>query len=197
MSHRVFRTTALDVPRAALDESFALISALTGPLRVGRIGLTPSEVGWTFERLIARTEERGTCWLWHGYAKNGYPVISVHGRHMYGHRLALTLKTGTDPGSLDACHTCDVRRCWAFAHLFAGTRTDNMRDAKAKGRTVDPPKVTGERHPKATLTDRDVADIRAAGSVPQRQLAAAYGVSQSTIWRLQHNKTRLLLGGAR
>jgi len=34
----------------------------------------------------------------------------------------------------DVCHTCDVRLCCNPAHLFIGTRSDNVADCVAKGR---------------------------------------------------------------
>jgi hypothetical protein len=42
-----------------------------------------------------------------------------------------------DDDERDACHRCDNTFCVNYLdHLFAGTRTANMQDAKAKGRLV-------------------------------------------------------------
>jgi DNA-binding NarL/FixJ family response regulator len=37
--------------------------------------------------------------------------------------------------------------------MFVGTQYDNMRDCKNKGRNSVPPKMVGEQHPNAKLTD--------------------------------------------
>jgi len=45
----------------------------------------------------------------------------------------------------------------------------------------------------ATLSDRQVADLRslmADGKTKQRDAAALYGISQSSVWRLIHQKVR-------
>jgi DNA invertase Pin-like site-specific DNA recombinase len=73
-------------------------------------------------------------------------------------------------------HSCDNRRCVNPAHLFLGTQVDNMRDMAAKGRT--PTKLTKEQ----VLTIRE--DAR-----PQRVVAAEYGITQSTVWRIKHART--------
>jgi hypothetical protein len=48
----------------------------------------------------------------------------------------------------------------------------------------------GEQSPNAVLTDVDVLSIRAQykNGVSQLQLAALYGVRQSRIWLIVHNK---------
>jgi hypothetical protein len=63
-------------------------------------------------------------------------------------------------------------------------------DMHTKGRGVGPPRVVGERHPKATLTSEQVREIQRDLTTPQRTLASEYGVTQSTVWRIRHKRTR-------
>lgn len=160
----------------------------------GLLRLSAGEVMWALERMSAGTEWRGECWGWTGYLRNGYGTISIRNSPVYMHSLTLAIALGRLPSGYEACHTCDYRPCWRPTHLFAGTRRMNIMDARSKGRMPNPPRVTGARHQKATLTDSEVDEIRAlwaAGVADQRALAAAYGVSQSTVWRFIHHATRI------
>jgi hypothetical protein len=144
-------------------------------------------------QLIARIESsvvllESGCWIWMFSLKNGYGQLSVHDRSTYAHRLAYELYSGPIPDGLQVCHRCDVRPCCSPDHFFLGTQSANVADCIAKGRNVKPPRIAGEAHPKATLTDEQVADVRARRSAgeKQRDVAARYGVSQSTVWRMSH-----------
>ena len=117
-------------------------------------------------------------------------------------RIALALSGVVVPAGADSCHRCDQPSCVNPAHLFVGTRAENMRDCAAKGRTgqqKDPAKykpyhiksgnaadwvTRGERHWAAKLTWADVDAIRASRDVTTGALAARYGVSVTTIQRI-------------
>jgi hypothetical protein len=146
-------------------------------------------------RLEARTLKTETCWLWRGYIRNqnGHAAISVHNRPVFIHQLSYAIHHGPIPHGLVVRHQCDVPPCWCPEHLLLGAQVDNVNDMHERGRAVDPPRITGERHHMVTLTDAQVAEIRAkwaANPRDQRALAAEYGVRQSTIWRLVHRVTR-------
>lgn len=132
------------------------------------------------------------CWVWMLSLKNGYGQMSVHNESTYVHRLVYKLYIGPIPYGLDVCHRCDFRACCSPAHFFAGTRQENIADCIAKGRNSPPPRVTGERHHKATLTDEQVREVRRLRSerVPQREVARRFGVSQSAVWNMEHGNTR-------
>lgn len=155
----------------------------------GHFVISPGEVLWALERSTRISTVAEGCWLFEGYTRNGYGSLSIRNSLVYLHRLSFAISSGGAEAPEDVCHTCDVRRCWSPGHLFAGSRMENVRDAWAKGRATKPPRIAGERHPKAVLSDEDVAAIRAS-TRPQRELAAAFDCSQSTIWRLRHGVVR-------
>lgn len=160
----------------------------------GSMFLDSAAVTKVLQRAAARTERRGDCWWWTGYVRNGYGTLSIHDSPVYLHALAYIIANGPLDDGHEVCHTCDNRPCWSPDHLFQGTHVENIRDMRQKGRGVNPPRVAGERNHKAHLSDLQVAEIRsiatANGGREQRALAAAYGCSQSTIWRYLHGKVR-------
>lgn len=167
---------------------------MTGALHIAEgLSLPREHAAYILERLHSHSDDGpGGCWLWRGYLKNGYGAMSVGNVDRYVHRLSFEIHHGPIPEGLFVCHRCDVKPCWHPAHLFAGTQVDNMQDAKAKGRHVPPPPpLPGAANQLATLSDEDVASIRSlAGSYQQREIATAFGVSQSTVWRLIHREVR-------
>lgn len=102
------------------------------------------------------------CWLWIGAVSrfSGYGHFHFAGEQR-AHRVSYILSFGQIPDGMFVLHACDNRRCVRPDHLFLGNHTDNMKDAKRKGRLVPPPKVFGERHHLAKLSDENVAFIRA------------------------------------
>ena len=80
------------------------------------------------------------CWLWTAHiAPTGYGMISFR-RGPHGsipetaHRVSYRLFRGEILDGMHVCHTCDNRACVNPAHLWVGSRTDNMRDMVKKGR---------------------------------------------------------------
>lgn len=126
------------------------------------------------------------CWLWRAArSTKGYGKFAIRCdgrlRATYAHRVAWELSNGPVPDGLCICHTCDTPACVNPAHMFLGTHADNVADKIAKGRLRTP---SGEKHPHAKLTWRDVREARQLHMQGWtfRKLAERYGVTR---WSIQ------------
>ena len=157
------------------------------------------EVFWS--RLVPVPESG--CWLWEGArGKNGYGSMKFIDRTRTVHRIAYELANGSIPIGMDVCHKCDTRLCANPDHLFAGTRLDNMRDAKKKGRmavgdrsgarTKPESVVFGERRFNSKLRNSEVREIRKllGHGVMQKTLAARFRVCPSLISKIKSGRVR-------
>lgn len=139
----------------------------------------------------SKVEKTEGCWLWRGGLNDkGYGIFIVERRGVRAHRFAFEAATGTNPGDLLVCHTCDNPRCVNPAHLFLGTNQENLQDMSRKGR-ARPHVAPGEKNRQARLTSEQVAEIRAAlheGEKPSA-LARRYGVTDSTVSKIKKGAT--------
>ncbi len=134
------------------------------------------------------------CWIWTGYKKNRYGVISICNKQLYVHRLSFFYSKGYFSPK-NVCHSCDNRSCVRPDHLFEGSDADNFQDMRKKGRNSPPPVFKGElnNNPKVKLSNEEVAQIRFARESlrdSQRKIARRFNVSQSTVWRIIHGRVR-------
>jgi hypothetical protein len=104
--------------------------------RVRHYGSTP-------EGFWAKVQKTAACWLWIGATDHGgYGRIKIEGRWIGAHCRAWELTHGPIPldaegNPLHVLHNCpngDNRLCVNPAHLWVGTRSDNMIDRYRKRR---------------------------------------------------------------
>lgn len=178
-----------------------------------------TRVGEIQDRFWQRVEKAGPneCWNWTGTNIKGYGVIAgllygkryvPKGQKILAHRVSWIMANGEIP-DLDqhhgwvVMHSCDNPRCVNPAHLSLGTQLANVADMHAKNRRGLVPGKIGSAHKHASLTDAQVAEIRAStlGTV---ELAKRYGVGRHTIQRARYGRSyaegdeaSTLLAGAR
>lgn len=132
------------------------------------------------------------CWNWNkGYASHGYGqahALDANGNRTIGvtaPRYSYYLYYGSWPEF--ACHKCNNRACANPEHLYSGNSQSNIADKVAAGA-----QTKGEEVHSAKLTGADVLLIRklfATGKYFQRELAEAFGVTESTMSSLLRSKT--------
>jgi hypothetical protein len=157
-----------------------------------------------FERFMCNVQTGNECWIWLGYTQNskmGYGYLRFNGKHVLAHRQSYKLFKGEIPSGMNICHTCDNPKCVRPSHLFAGTQSENMKDASIKGR-LKASKETKEKqsqsafkrwanqdnpHPRQKITAENRAEICSlyeSGSITQAKLAEKFGVAQTHISRI-------------
>jgi len=174
-------------------------SAITHPF------LSDLGVSNTFaERFVKKVTKSSGCWEFPQDVK--YPKYAAVGRGFKGkgslgaHIASYALHNGENPKGKDVCHSCDNRKCVNPAHLWLGTRFENMVDCNQKGRlsttyTISR-KSRGEKHARAIFTNEQVLDIvQRNKSQSYDAIAAHYGCSQSAIAFICQGKTWIHVTG--
>lgn len=143
------------------------------------------------DRFMERVSKQANgCWLWTGgLDRDGYGLF----RGMLGgkplnraHRFSVVhFKHVLPQDGENVCHTCDTPSCVNPDHLFIGTAAENQQDKWQKGRAYV---HKGETHWSTKLTEDDVRAIRAS-TEKQRDLAARYGLTQTTISDIRRRKS--------
>lgn len=131
----------------------------------------------------AHVPDLGPCWLWTGkLSEKGYGLFTR--KCLRTHRVSWEVHVGKPP-SMSVLHKCDTRACLRPDHLFEGDQVANLRDMRDKGRGAVPEPRRGLLNYQVRLTEPQVAALRAEflDGGKQYDLAARYGISQSTVSR--------------
>lgn len=153
--------------------------------------LTRNDIGRFFTKFIIGKPD--AYWLWlAGGTVDGYGQFKIGNIKYMAHRIAYQIEYGEFDESMDICHTCDNPPCMNPAHLFAGTRQDNMEDAMVKGRL---PK--GDNHYNSTISDNDCEQMKrdfAAGGFTYKRLAYIYNTTKQNAWSIINGQKKKTLG---
>jgi hypothetical protein len=94
------------------------------------------------DRFWSKASIRGPdeCWPWEGSKDQfGRGYFGLRGRTVRAPRVAWELHHGAPMSKdLHACHSCDNPSCVNPRHIWAGTRSENLKDGVRKGRIIPP-----------------------------------------------------------
>lgn len=142
---------------------------------IGRFSRT-TDASVRFWPKVDKDSHPGGCWVWCGSRdRSGYGQILITGStKVKAHRFSYAMSKGAIPSGFDVCHTCDNPSCVNPEHLWAGTRSENMRDMVNKGRAI------------CTLKPNQVASLRAERGlgISARVLASTYGITETQVYRI-------------
>lgn len=135
-----------------------------------------------FEQIQIETDD---CLLWeYGLSSTGYGRLhltgGVHGEFAV-HNLALQIRQERPPGMF-ALHSCGVRKCFNYRHIYWGTKKQNAQDKIKHGTNL-----IGSRNPASKLTDEIAAQIY-KDTRSQYVIADDFGICQRTVSVIK-NKT--------
>lgn len=152
-----------------------------------------SEAGFVRSRDMTVGAKGGACAVRKGRvltpvkASNGYWVVTVtdgaNRRQQAVHRLVAMAFHGVPPyANAHVLHGDGDKNNNAADNLRWGTAADNHADTKRHGR-----RLSGERHPRAKLTEAAVQNIRNS-SLDASLIAAQYGVTREHVWAVRRGR---------
>lgn len=119
------------------------------------------------------------CWIWRGsISRSGYGVIRESGNKyttklLYAHRVMVEITYKEIPSGAVVMHSCDNRLCVNPKHLSIGTHSENLADARAKGRMYSLSEDKIKR----------ILELHRLG-ISNRDIATMLRVSTRTIWEI-------------
>ena len=158
---------------------------MTGP----NAGLPLDQYTWADrDRLLSnyKISESG-CWEWTLHTRGGYGRLTIRGKNVTAHRFSYRVHKGSVEGKV-VMHTCDNSKCINPDHLKAGTQSDNINDAVAKGRQ---PRAQGSRNRNTHLTEELVLEIRRLfkEGVTQKELREKYNTGKTQTYYIVNRKS--------
>lgn len=142
---------------------------------------TEAKFAWFWAKIDRRGPDE--CWLWRGFKKpSGHGLTTHKGLAIHTSRLAWVLTHGPIERDLCVNHRCDQAACCNPAHLYLGTRRDNMIDLWAR----TPAAERGERgRPYALSVEQviELLELRRQGAT-LKDCAERFQVHIATVCRI-------------
>lgn len=165
-------------------------------LRTPAPGFSRLTVAERFWSKVDRSGGASACWPWRPSKQqplHGQFFVSKERGIVPAHTYAVELVTGQScPPGKEGCHRCDNPPCCNPAHVYYGTRQQNVDDMWTRGRGR-----RGSRHRYALLAETSVLAIRerfAAGETSPA-LAAEFGTSIGCITDIVNGHNWKHVGG--
>lgn len=115
-------------------------------------------------RFFVKVKKTINCWIWIAGKCDGYGAFMDGETHKSNraHRVIMKRLFGDKPFNKEVCHKCNNKACVNPDHLYYGTRKDNVKDQINAGvhNLVNKPRMSGQNHINAILTDEDVIQMR-------------------------------------
>lgn len=118
----------------------------------------------------------------------------MNGKNEFVHRVSWIIYFGKIPYNLHVLHHCDNPLCVNPNHLWLGTQKDNNEDMMNKGRNRQ---LSGEEHPMAILTEKDILQIRGLynDGYSMGMIAPIFNITKTNVSRIVNGHIWDKVGG--
>ena len=143
------------------------------------------------EKIQCHVTIEGDCWEWHGCMQGSIPMMK-HGSKVANVRRLVLIELGTPMKGYIATYTCGNPACVNPEHTARSTRAQMnrriMADMNSATNTLRVKRIADvKRNTQSKLSLDDVRQIRASDDT-QRNLAARFGVTQTTVGRIRRGE---------
>jgi len=141
----------------------------------------------TLADLKARCEEVGECWEWQRHInKFGVAQVRFDGMPSPARRVAWTLAIGAAANGMHITHTCGNFRCINPAHSKQVEQKFILkRNMDGANQALRVARMSATKRKQMGVPANVVAAVRANSTAPAKDMAAQFGVSTATIYKLR------------
>lgn len=140
-----------------------------------------------FKRKVEWKEDENGCWICtsHNTGEGRYPEMKRDYKTTTVARFLYCEKNGPIEEGGRLIHKCRNPLCINPDHMEVGTQADVVKHRdKGENRWIP----SGEKHPRAILTENDVRFIRTS-ELTTRELVKKYKISAQQIWRIRQRQS--------